>query len=149
MRILCAAEARGSNDGEGIRAIRATASAAPPWADADEEDWLYELMKRMRRVREALESDPNAAVATLEKWRLETARNLGLEEHPGTLGPAPEGQRPARTDRLILRTQRGTSVLALQSALALRIGSARHRFTCPKEPIVALPVTRARTRLGR
>jgi hypothetical protein len=75
------AEVRGSNDGEGTRAIRATASAAPPWAGADEDDRLYELMERMRRVREALESDPNAAVAILEKWRLETARNLGLEEH--------------------------------------------------------------------
>jgi hypothetical protein len=72
---------RGSNDGEGIERFARQHLLPHRRAEADEEGWLYELMKRMRRVGEALESDPNAAVAILEKWRLETARNLGLEEH--------------------------------------------------------------------
>lgn len=56
------------------------------WADTDEEDWLYEVVRRMRRIQEALKPDPTAAVAVLDEWRLGTARNLGLEEY---LSPEP------------------------------------------------------------
>jgi hypothetical protein len=56
------------------------------WADSDEEDWLHEVLARMRRVREALKSDPTAAVAILHEWRRETARNLGVEDY---LSPEP------------------------------------------------------------
>jgi hypothetical protein len=37
----------------------------------------------------------------------------------------------------------------LQSPLALKIGSARQRFTFPNEPLVVFPVTRAGIQLGR
>lgn len=56
------------------------------WEDSDEEDWLHEVVSRMRRIREALESDPTAAVAILDEWRIATARNLGVEDY---LSPEP------------------------------------------------------------
>jgi hypothetical protein len=57
----------------------------------DEEHPLQAVLERTAQVRDALETSADEAIALLERWREETARNLGLTKHL-----APPEHAPAR-----------------------------------------------------
>jgi hypothetical protein len=57
----------------------------------DEEHPLQAVLQRTAQVRDALDSGAEEAIALLERWREETARNLGLSKHL-----APPEHEPAR-----------------------------------------------------
>jgi hypothetical protein len=57
----------------------------------DEEHPLQAVLERTEQVRKALATSADEAVALLERWREETARNLGLSKHL-----APPEHAPAR-----------------------------------------------------
>jgi hypothetical protein len=58
----------------------------------DEEHPLEPVVERVAQVREALEQAPDAAIELLDRWRKETAQNLGVSDY---LAPLDRSRNPS------------------------------------------------------